>query len=172
MFAPESLLGSPVIVMKVMVNERQLSRDGQIFRAIEGVRRITGVDLHWRCPMPEDQRIDMILFEFARFEMNVMVAELNVLMTIVLTIVTEKAAADNARKAVNVMVAELNEFVTTVKSNPQSNATVILRLATAALRRVVLPYSHEMQFGKETLFMELSQFVVSAGDFDLYINFL
>ena len=72
----------------------------------------------------------------------------------------------------NVMVAELNEFVTTVKSNPQSNATVILRLATAALRRVVLPYSHEMQFGKENLLMELSQFVISAGDFDLYINFL
>ena len=90
MFAPESLLGSPVIVMKVMVNERRLSRDGQIFRAIEGVRRITGVDNHWRCPMPEDQRINMILFELARFEMNVMAAELNVLLTIVLAILRKK----------------------------------------------------------------------------------
>ena len=59
--------------------------------------------------------------------------------------------------AVNVMVARLNEFVTTVTSNPQSNATIILRLATAAFSRVVLVTVNEMPFSKETLMMELSQ---------------
>ena len=170
MFAPKSLYPnreflsyfmlqlSPLIenelwFVKVLVFDHSLSSD-KIMSATDYVSRITAVDFHWRwqftSPIPEDQRIDMMLFELARFEMNVMVAELNVLLPI-------QEQNNTAMIAVNVMVARLNEFVTAVTSNPQSNATVILRLATAAFRRVVLVTVNEMPFSKETLMMELSQ---------------
>ncbi len=170
MFAPKSLYPnreflsylmlqlSPLIenelwFVKVLVFDHSLSSD-KIMSATDYVSRITAVDFHWRwqftSPIPEDQRIDMMLFELARFEMNVMVAELNVLLPI-------QEQNNTAMKAVNVMVARLNEFVTTVTSNPQSNATIILRLATAAFSRVVLVTVNEMPFSKETLMMELSQ---------------
>lgn len=149
MFAPKSLYPnreflscfmlqlSPLIenelwFVKVLVFDHSLSSD-KIMSATDYVSRITAVDFHWRwqftSPIPEDQRIDMMLFELARFEMNVMVAELNVLLPI-------QEQNNTVMIAVNVMVARLNEFVTTVTSNPQSNATVILRLATAAGRVV------------------------------------
>jgi hypothetical protein len=175
MFAPKRLLVSPVIALKnvlvppVIVNELwymkvivfdHLSSSEKIKHASESVSRITGVDLDWQSPMLEDPRIDMMLFELARFEVNVMVAELNVLLPI---------QTKTSMIAVNVMVARLNEFVTTVTSNPQSNATVILRLATAALRRVVLVIVNEMPFSKETLLMELSQFEESTLVFEMYM---
>ena len=177
MFAPKSLYPnreflsyfmlqlSPLIenelwFVKVLVFDHSLSSD-KIMSATDYVSRITAVDFHWRwqftSPIPEDQRIDMMLFELARFEMNVMVAELNVLLPI---------QNNTAMIAVNVMVARLNEFVTTVTSNPQSNATVILRLATAAFRRVVLVTVNEMPFSKETLLIELSQSEDSTKLFD------
>ena len=171
MFAPKSMyndreifssfklpLESPLIenelwFIKVLVFPHSISSE-KIMSATDCVSRITAVDFSWRwqspSPIPEDQRIDMMLFELARFEMNVMVAELNVLLPI-------QEQNNTVMIAVNVMVARLNEFVTTVTSNPQSNATVILRLATAAFRRVVLVTVNEMPFSKETLMMELSQ---------------
>ncbi len=178
MFAPKSMyndreifssfklpLESPLIenelwFIKVLVFPHSISSE-KIMSATDCVSRITAVDFSWRwqspSPIPEDQRIDMMLFELARFEMNVMVAELNVLLPI---------QNNTAMIAVNVMVARLNEFVTTVTSNPQSNATVILRLATAAFRRVVLVTVNEMPFSKETLLIELSQSEDSTKLFD------
>ncbi len=158
-FVCSRLIVTRYIEMKVIVDVNKRSRSTQISYAAEGVRRITSIRLDFPLSMPQDQRIDMILYELARFEMNIMVAELNVLLT---TVASSKPhpKKDNAINAVNVMVAELNTFLQTVTSNP----TVILRLTTAALRRVVL--SHEMHCGKETLFRELSEFEVSSQKFD------
>ncbi len=157
------ILVPPKFFFKVIV--RKSRRSKSLYSAIQGLQRITGVNLEHMSRMPRDQTIDSILFELARYEMNVMVAELNVL----LPLVTYGEATETAKDAVNVLVSVLNSFVTTVTSDPQSNASVILRLAIAAFRRVVLSYSHETQLEKETLVEELSRFELSVDDFNTWL---